>query len=225
MTQCPAIFLDKDGTLLEDAPFNVDPALMRLAPQAAEGLRVLGKLNAPLIVISNQSGVALGKFEYGALAAVHAQLADLFLIHGARLAGFYACPHHPEGTVPAYALRCACRKPEPGLLYRAASTHGVDLSRSWFVGDILDDVEAGRRAGCRTILIDNGNETRWRRDPIRTPELIVGDLLKAAQEIAAAWPASTDSTSCATLSAAASTMAVRALHTVCPSPCNARRAP
>jgi D-glycero-D-manno-heptose 1,7-bisphosphate phosphatase len=199
-----AIFLDKDGTLLEDVPFNVDPARVRLAPHAAEALRVLGELDVPLVVVSNQSGVALGKFEYDALLVIQVHLANLFLMHGARLAGFYACPHHPEGTIPAYTLRCACRKPEPGLLYRAASTHQLDLERSWFVGDILDDVEAGRRAGCRTILIDNGNETVWKRAPLRTPDLIVGDLLEAAQAIVAAGTASSGSPPSGQLSVSAS---------------------
>ncbi|HYG43779.1 MAG TPA: HAD family hydrolase, partial [Bordetella sp.] len=156
MALTPAVFLDKDGTVLADDPYNVDPARMAYAPRAAEALRVLGTLGVPLIVISNQPGVALGYFEPQALADVQARLDTLFRAADARLAGFYWCPHHPQGVVPAYTKVCACRKPQPGLLLRAARDHQVDLAQSWFIGDILDDVEAGNRAGCRTLLLDVG---------------------------------------------------------------------
>ena len=180
-----AIFLDKDGTLIEDVPYNVDPAQVRYAPGAEAALCRLARLAAPLIVITNQPGIAFGLFAPAALDAVERRVAALFARCGARLAGFYACPHHPRGRVAAYACACLCRKPMPGLLQRAAVDHGVDLERSWFVGDILDDVEAGKRAGCRTVLIDNGNETEWSRTPrnahLRTPEHVVPDLDAAAR--------------------------------------------
>ena len=85
--------------------------------------------------------------------------------------------------MPRYAVACACRKPEPGLILSAAREHGIDLEHSWFVGDILDDVEAGRRAGCRTVLIDNGNETEWKRSPLRWPDLVAADMAEAARLI------------------------------------------
>ena len=100
------------------------------------------------------------------------------------LDGFYYCPHHPDGIVPRYAVACDCRKPEPGLIHPAAREHDLALGESWFIGDILDDVEAGRRAGCRTVLIDNGNETEWKRSPLRRPDLVARDLAEAAQFIA-----------------------------------------
>jgi D-glycero-D-manno-heptose 1,7-bisphosphate phosphatase len=183
----PAIFLDKDGTLLENVPFNVEPSKMRYAPRAQTALRRLGRLDVPLIVITNQSGIAFGRFPRTALDAVEQELAKMFAHCGARLHGFYACPHHPQGTVPAYACDCLCRKPMPGLLRRAATEHGIDMNRSWFVGDILDDVEAGHRAGCRTILIDNGNETEWAIDEhnahLRRPDHLAPDLAVAARII------------------------------------------
>jgi histidinol phosphatase-like enzyme len=80
---------------------------------------------------------------------------------------------------------CACRKPAPGLLRQAAAEHGIDLAQSWMVGDILDDIEAGRRAGCRTVLLDVGNETVWHRTPLREPHHLCADLLAAAQTIVA----------------------------------------
>src|SRR5581483_11142184 len=102
---------------------------------------------------------------------------------GVPLAGFYYCPHHPQGQVNSYAVTCRCRKPAPGMLRRAAADLGIDLAESWMLGDILDDIEAGRRADCRTVLIDNGNETEWRRGRGRRPHYRAGDLAEAARLI------------------------------------------
>ncbi len=178
-----AVFLDKDGTLIEDVPYNVDPARIRLMPRAAEGLRALDAAGYRLIVVSNQSGVARGYFEEAALAAVETRLRELLAEAGVPLAGFYYCPHHPEGSVPAYAVECACRKPLPGLIERAAREHGIDLAASWLVGDILNDIEAGRAAGCRTVLLDNGHETEWILTPRRRPHHTAADLSEAAAVI------------------------------------------
>jgi D,D-heptose 1,7-bisphosphate phosphatase len=183
-----AIFLDKDGTLLEDVPYNVDPGRMRLTAGAAEGLGRLHRLGYRLLVISNQSGVARGYFPEEALVAVEARLRELLDAVGVPLAGFYYCPHHPKGSVAAYAVACACRKPQPGLIRRAAAAHAIDLGQSWFIGDILDDVEAGRRAGCRTVLLETGHETEWLLSPERTPHYRAADLAEAARIIAAEAP-------------------------------------
>jgi histidinol-phosphate phosphatase family protein len=179
MTQ-RAVFLDKDGTLVEDVPYNVDPTLIRLMPGAAEGLRLLDAAGYRLVVVSNQSGVARGYFAEEALAAVKERLRELLEGAGVPLAGFFYCPHHPKGVVPAYAVACDCRKPAPGLIFRAARDLGLDPAQAWFVGDILDDVEAGRAAGCRTIFLDNGHETEWRLSPERTPHFKAADLAAAA---------------------------------------------
>jgi histidinol-phosphate phosphatase family protein len=182
----PAVFLDKDGTLLEDLPYNVDPLKMRLAPGAEEALAMLRRAGCPVVVVSNQSGVARGLFPESSLAEVGRALKRMLGAFGVSLAGFYYCPHHPEGTLPGYAGACGCRKPAPGLLQRAAEELGLDLARSWLVGDILDDVEAGWRAGCRTVLIDNGNETEWRPGPRRRPHHVAADLAEAVRLIAGA---------------------------------------
>jgi D-glycero-D-manno-heptose 1,7-bisphosphate phosphatase len=179
----PAVFLDKDGTLVENVPYNVDRSRIQLCPGAIDALLLLTGLGYELVVVSNQPGVALGRFPSGALKAVEEHLNDLFLAAGFRLAGCYWCPHHPQGTNPDYALTCTCRKPMPGLLQAAAAEHGLDLQRSWLIGDILDDVEAGRRAGCRAILLDVGNETEWKRGPMRTPDHLARDLMHAAEII------------------------------------------
>lgn len=171
-----AVFLDKDGTLVENVPYNVEPDLVRLAPGVADGLRALHDAGYRLIVITNQSGVARGYFPEAALAAVNRCLNTLLADQGVFLSGFYYCPHHPDGVVPGYNRVCNCRKPKPGLILHAARDLGIDLSQSWFVGDILNDVEAGRRAGCRTILIDNGGETEWDLVPWRRPHYTAPDF-------------------------------------------------
>jgi D-glycero-D-manno-heptose 1,7-bisphosphate phosphatase len=136
-----------------------------------------------VIVVSNQSGVARGFFAEMALGPVAVRLRALLQTCGVPLGGFYYCPHHPEGSIPPYATSCDCRKPAPGLLTRAAREHCIDLQQSWMIGDILDDIEAGRRAGCRTLLIDNGGETEWLWSPLRTPHSWAPDLAHAAQII------------------------------------------
>ncbi len=178
-----AVFLDKDGTLIQDVPYNVDPERIGLMPGAAEGLRQLHRSGYELIVVSNQSGVARGYFPEPALRGVEARLRELLAGAGVPLAGFYYCPHHPEGIVSPYARECKCRKPAPGLLLTAAREHQVDLFGSWMVGDILNDVEAGRRAGCRTILLNNGHETEWLLTPDRLPHGMAQDLSQAAEWI------------------------------------------
>jgi D,D-heptose 1,7-bisphosphate phosphatase len=179
-----AIFLDKDGTLVENIPYNVEPRRINLANAAGPALRLLSRLDYRFYVISNQDGVAHGRFTEDAIARVRDRLADLLFRENLSLDGFYYCPHHPSGSVAQYALPCDCRKPMPGMLQRAAREHDIDLSASWMVGDILHDVEAGNRAGCRTLLIDNGNETEWRLGPGRVPTRMAPDLYAAAVLIA-----------------------------------------
>jgi D,D-heptose 1,7-bisphosphate phosphatase len=182
----PAVFLDKDGTLIEDVPYNIDPERIRLSAGAEEGLRKLHQAGYALVVVSNQSGVARGLFAEDALAGVRQRLEELLAAFGVPLAGCYWCPHHPGGSVARYALACDCRKPAPGLILQAAREHGLDLARSWLIGDILNDMEAGHRAGCRTVLLDNGHETEWVLTPERTPDRRAADLAEAAEVIVAA---------------------------------------
>jgi histidinol-phosphate phosphatase family protein len=181
-----AVFLDKDGTLVVDVPYNVDPSRLRLVPDAALALRSLADAGYLLVVVSNQPGIARGVFEASAFAPIERALRELLERGGARLDGCYVCPHAPDGSVARYAVACTCRKPAPGLLFGAADELDVDLTRSWMVGDILDDVEAGRAAGCRTVLIDAGNETEWTWAPSRIPDAIVPDLVGAATRIVGA---------------------------------------
>ncbi len=181
-----AVFLDKDGTLVEDSPYNVDPDLIRPVEGVWKSLRLLHAAGYELVVVSNQSGVARGYFTEEALIPVEKWLKWIFGAAGASLAGFYYCPHHPDGKVSKYAYDCPCRKPKPGMLYQAAWDLNIDLAASWMVGDILNDVEAGNRAGCRTVLINNHHETEWDLSPWRRPDFMVSNLVSAARLIAGA---------------------------------------
>ena len=177
----PAVFLDKDGTLVEDVPYNVDPARLAFTAGALPALALLAEAGFALVVVTNQPGLASGRFTRSEFALLErALLRRVRDEAGVDLAAIYACPHAPAvGRLPA----CLCRKPAPGLLRRAALEQRIDLTRSWMIGDILDDIEAGRRAGCRTVLLDVGHETLWRLSPLRTPHHRCGDLFEAAQAI------------------------------------------
>ncbi len=168
---------------MNDIPYNVDPDLIQLAEGALDGLRLLQEHEYRLFIVTNQSGVARGYFEEQALSAVEKRLQELLSAAGVQLSGFYYCPHHPTGNVPQYSVECSCRKPQPGLLQKAALEHRINLASSWLVGDILNDVEAGNRAGCRTVLLDNGNETEWVLTPRRHPVFTVKNLYEAAAAI------------------------------------------
>ena len=178
-----AVFVDKDGTLVENVPFNVDPDHVRLLPGVLDGLQLLRDAGFRLFVVSNQAGVALGRFARDALGGVESRIDALLAAGGVSVDGYAWCPHHPQGTVADYAAACTCRKPQPGMLQDLAARHGVALERSWMIGDILDDVEAGHRAGCRAVLVDRGGETVWRQGPGREPDARVDRFDAAARAI------------------------------------------
>lgn len=175
-----AIFLDQDGALVDDVPYHAEPRRITLCSGAGAALRLLARFDYRFFIISNQDGIAHGYFGEDAMDCIERRLADLLFREQLCLDGFYYCPHHPDGKVARYASACTCRKPMPGMLQRAAREHGIDLCNSWMVGDILHDVEAGNRAGCRTLLLDKGKETEWRLGPHRMPTHIAADLYAAA---------------------------------------------
>lgn len=175
-----AVFLDKDGTLIEDVPYNVDSRLVRWLPGVMEGLADLHAAGFRLVVISNQSGVALGRFRMEELEMLRLHITNYLAHAQIPLSGFYYCPHHPEGSVSKYAVSCECRKPGSGMLRRAASELNIDLKQSWMIGDILDDVEAGKNCGCRTILLNRGSETKREIHQRRQPDFVAKDFPSAA---------------------------------------------
>jgi D-glycero-D-manno-heptose 1,7-bisphosphate phosphatase len=161
-----AVFLDKDGTLVRDVPYNVDLDKVVFETDVWEGLQTLQADGYKLVIISNQPGLGMELFSQEQLDDLILYFNQVFEENDLTLSGFYYCPHKPAIDGPG----CHCRKPEPGLLIRAAGELHLDLTKSWMIGDILNDVEAGNRAGCRTVLIDNGNETEWVGGPGRKPD-------------------------------------------------------
>ena len=141
-----AIFLDKDGTLVEDLPYNIEQRRITLCAGVGAGLRLLARLDYRFFVVTNQDGMAHGLFGEDDVKGVAHRLTDLLFREQVELEGFYYCPHHPNGVIARYSRECNCRKPKPGMLMQAAHEHGIDLRSSWMIGDILHDVEAGNRA-------------------------------------------------------------------------------
>lgn len=150
----PAVFFDRDNTLIISDGYLGDPDQVVLVEGAAAAVAEARRLGFVVVTLSNQSGVARGLFDEDAVHAVNQRL-DALLQHAnpqARIARHEFCPFHPEGTVERYAIESDLRKPKPGMLLRAAEAMGLDLSLSWVIGDAGRDIEAGRAAGCKTIL-------------------------------------------------------------------------
>lgn len=149
-----AVFLDRDDTLIADPGYISDPTQVKLISGAAAALTALQKMGYLLIVATNQSGIARGYFTERQLDQIHHHLKKLLADEGAYLDAIYYCPYHPEGTVAEYAKDSDLRKPNPGMLLQAAKDFDIDLSQSWMIGDSYRDIAAGKRAGCKTILLD-----------------------------------------------------------------------
>ncbi len=144
-----ALFLDRDGTLVQPRHYPSRPEDLVLFDGIGQQLRSLQQAGFRLVVITNQSGIARGYFTEGDLRRMHDHLAAELARFGVRLDGIYHCPHHPDGAIPELAVRCACRKPEPGMLLRLMRRFGASPDRTLFVGDMDKDEEAARRAGTR----------------------------------------------------------------------------
>lgn len=178
-----AVFIDKDGTLIKNVPYNVELSGIELENNAAEALALLQQNDYLLIVVSNQGGIAKGLFSEKQVMKANAHLAGLLAMSEVFIDAFYYCPHHPDGVIADFAKKCNCRKPAPGMLLQAAQELQIDLKNSWMIGDVLDDVEAGNRAGCKTVLYNAGNETEWVMNRYRNPDYKTDNLLKAAAMI------------------------------------------
>lgn len=145
-----AVFLDRDGTIIEEVNYLARPEQVRLLPGAAEAIRAWNATGVLVIVVTNQAGVARGYFPESRVGEVHSHLDALLAAHGAKVDAYYYCPHGPNDG-------CECRKPLPGMLHLAAREHDVDLSRAWVIGDKVSDSDAGRAAGCRAVLVRTGH--------------------------------------------------------------------
>ncbi len=153
----PAVFLDRDGTILHQVELLNSPLQVRLLPGAAAAIRLFNEANLPVAVVTNQPVVARGISTPEDVVKIHSYINERLHRYGAHIDAFYFCPHHPNATVEEYRRVCECRKPSPGMIIQAALEHHLDLSRSVMIGDTTQDVLAGIRAGVATILVNTGH--------------------------------------------------------------------
>ena len=183
-----AVFLDRDGTLIQEKGYLKDPAEVALEEGAAEAVVRLNRLGFAVVLVTNQSGLARGYYTEEDVAAVHQRLGELLTADHARLDGLYYCPHHPEGVVEEYRKTCSCRKPAVGMYQRASDALGIELKGSYMIGDKLTDMEAARRVGLTGILVKTGyGESEWKASlqapDIEKPDRTVADLREAVEFI------------------------------------------
>ncbi len=179
-----AIFLDRDGVINEEVNYLSEPDQLRLIPGAAAAIARLNAASLPVIVITNQAGVARGYYPEAQIEVVHAALAQQLTQEGAHIDRFYYCPHHPTEGLPPYRIECNCRKPKPGLLLQAAQDFDLDLQRCFVIGDNHSDIALSQSTGCRTVLVLTGHGTRVWRDWNENfrPDQVASDL-----SIAVTW--------------------------------------
>ena len=152
----PGLFLDRDGTVIEEKHFLSRPEDVVLLPTVGKTIARLNARGIPIAVVTNQAGIARGYFPESRIADVHARLDELLAEFGARIDHYEYCPHHPTEGLGEYRIDCACRKPQPGMLTRSATLLQIDRSRSLMIGDRPGDLEAGANAGCQSALVRTG---------------------------------------------------------------------
>jgi D-glycero-D-manno-heptose 1,7-bisphosphate phosphatase len=178
----PAVFLDRDGTLIEDVGYLDRVGRVSIYPWTIDALRVLRREGFRLVVVTNQSGVARGKFPESLVPEVHHHLDDAFARGGVSLDGYYYCPHYAQSPLDRYRLDCECRKPRPGMVERAARDLGLDVSRSYVVGDHWSDVGLANAVGARGVLVRTGSgssQAEMPADGVRA-DAVVAHLMEAA---------------------------------------------
>ena len=186
-----AVFLDRDGTIIEDRNYLGDPAEINLLTGAVEALKSLQERDYLLAVITNQSGIARGFFDEAAYRAVDRRLREILAAEGVRIAATYHCPHLPGAPVLEYDRLCDCRKPGKGLFERAAEELAIDFSHSWSVGDSLRDLQPAKELGARTALVltGKGREQAARPEAKDVSDIIAADILEASRMIIGTMPA------------------------------------
>jgi histidinol-phosphate phosphatase family protein len=157
MAQRPAIFLDRDGTIVRQVDNVTSHTQLVLLPRAAEAIRTLNRTGTPIFIVTNQPVVARGWVSEEKLEAMHADLLDRLRRRGAHVEAVYYCPHHPNADKKEYRKVCACRKPGTGMFVKAARQFKIDLKRSVMVGDMTMDIAAGNRANMKTVLLKSGH--------------------------------------------------------------------
>ena len=180
----PAVFLDRDGTMIEDVGYLDAVSRVEFYPWTVDAIRMLNRAGLPVVVVTNQSGIARGLFSEAFVGETHRHMDARLAAGGARVDAYYYCPHHPDGRVAAYARACDCRKPGRALIDRAAADLGLDPRRSFVVGDKWLDVELATNAGAHGILVRTGYGAGDEQRPeLRNAIAIVDSILDAANEI------------------------------------------
>jgi D-glycero-D-manno-heptose 1,7-bisphosphate phosphatase len=185
MTHQPAVFLDRDGTLIEEVGYLDRLDRVRLFPWSVAAVRALNDAKVPIVLITNQSGIARGFFTESVVDEVHRHIGRLLAAGGARIDAYYYCPHHRDGTVAEYAVACECRKPARGLVDRAIRELGVDARASFTVGDRWLDVALARNIGGRGVLVRTGYGADEERRPPGglSADAVVNNFVEAASWI------------------------------------------
>jgi D-glycero-D-manno-heptose 1,7-bisphosphate phosphatase len=183
----PGVFLDRDGTICEEVGYVNHIDRCALLPRSAEAIRLLNEAGIPVAIVTNQAGVARGYFREELIHEVHTRVRSLLAAQGAHVGAIYFCPHHPTAGEPPYRQDCSCRKPKPGLILRGAQELGIDLARSFMVGDSARDVQAAAAAGVTSVLVLTGyGRGEWEHQPERfatRPAHVAADLLEAVRWI------------------------------------------
>ncbi len=156
MKKRTAVFLDRDGTIIEEVGYLDCISKVKLYEYTAEAIRMINDIGMKVVVITNQSGVARGYFTEDFVRMVHAHMAKILQSNRSIIDAFYYCPHHPTEGIEPYLKQCACRKPEPGMLIHASQDLNIDLARSYMVGDMIKDIEAADRVGAKGVLVRTG---------------------------------------------------------------------
>lgn len=151
-----AVFIDRDGTINVDVDFLSSPSQIQLIPRSADAIRELNELGIPVVVITNQSGIARGLFSEDDLNIVHNAMDTMLGTYSAKVLAYYYCPHHPYDGISPYVKECECRKPKPGMLNEAKLKFGFDLKRSFVVGDKCIDIQTGKSVGAVSIQVSTG---------------------------------------------------------------------
>jgi D-glycero-D-manno-heptose 1,7-bisphosphate phosphatase len=182
-----AVFLDRDGTLIEEVGYLDRPERVALYPYSPEAILAFNRAGLRVVMVTNQSGVARGFFTEAVVREVHAHIEQLLANRGARIDAYYYCPHHPDGKVAPYVRVCDCRKPARGMVDRAARDLGVDPRRSFMVGDRWLDIALARTIGARGILVRTGYglTEEARPSPDLQADLVTDNLISAASWILA----------------------------------------
>ena len=169
-----AVFLDRDGTMIEDVGYLDRLERLKLFPYTIDAVRLLNRAGYKVVVITSQNGVAQGVLTEAFLRDAHAHLSGLCEAAGAKIEGFYYCPHSTHAVVEQYRTDCECRKPKPGMILAAARDHSLDLSKSFVIGDRWRDIEMGLAAGAGALLVETGyGRTEAARRPARVPPVVV----------------------------------------------------